>query len=258
MKFQTHGVALALALAGSLLVSVPAVAQEVIVNGGFEADGAESYSPQGWQVAEQGIAGSVLATDVTESHASGYKTIGAASGQFYGFLDSSYPSSQVLYQNFSVGAVTSAVLSFQMFVNDQSDNGIVYINQAGLDATTGGSYEANQHVRVDILRFDADPFSVYAHDIIGTYYLGGANGRRFDGNDNVNRYVDYSFDVTDLLAAGGEYTLRFASVSNQGALQVGLDNISLNITPVPEADTYAMLLAGLGVLGLALRRRKIV
>lgn len=256
MKFQTHGVALA--LAGSLLVSVPAVAQEVIVNGGFEADGAESYSPQGWQVAEQGIAGSVLATDVTESHASGYKTIGAASGQFYGFLDSSYPSSQVLYQNFSVGAVTSAVLSFQMFVNDQSDNGIVYINQAGLDATTGGSYEANQHVRVDILRFDADPFSVYAHDIIGTYYLGGANGRRFDGNDNVNRYVDYSFDVTDLLAAGGEYTLRFASVSNQGALQVGLDNISLNITPVPEADTYAMLLAGLGVLGLALRRRKIV
>lgn len=256
MKFQTHGVALA--LAGSLLVSVPAVAQEVIVNGGFEADGAESYSPQGWQVAEQGIAGSVLATDVTESHASGYKTIGAASGQFYGFLDSSYPSSQVLYQNFSVGAVTSAVLSFQMFVNDQSDNGIVYINQAGLDATTGGSYEANQHVRVDILRFDADPFSVYAHDIIGTYYLGGANGRRFDGNDNVNRYVDYSFDVTDLLAAGGEYTLRFAAVSNQGALQVGLDNISLNITPVPEADTYAMLLAGLGVLGLALRRRKIV
>lgn len=256
MKFHTHG--MALALASSLLVSVPAFAQEVIVNGGFEADGTESYSPQGWQVAEQGIMGSVLATDATESYASGYKTIGAASGQFYGFLDSSYPSSQALYQNFSIGAVASAVLSFQMFVNDQSDNGIVYINQAGLDATSGDSYQPNQHVRVDILRFDADPFSVHANDIIGTYYLGGANGRRFDGNDNVNRYVDYSFDVTDLLAAGGEYTLRFASVSNQGALQVGLDNISLNVTPVPEADTYAMLLAGLGVLGLALRRRKTV
>lgn len=256
MKFQKHGVALA--LTSSVLFAAPAFAQEVIVNGGFEADAAESYSPQGWKVAEQGISGSVLATDATESYASGYKTVGAASGQYYGFLDSSYASSQVLYQNFSISAVTSAVLSFQMFVNDQSDNGIVYINQAGLDATTGGTYAANQHVRVDILRANADPFSVHATDIIGTYYLGGANGRRFDGDDNVNRYVDYSFDVTDLLAGGGDFSLRFAAVSNQGALQVGLDNVSLNIAAVPEADTYAMLLAGLGVLGLALRRRKTV
>lgn len=256
MRLKKHGVALA--LAGSVLFAVPAFAQEVIINGGFEVDASETYNPQGWQVAERGIAGSVLATDVTESYASGYRTVGAASGQFYGFLDSSYASSQVLYQNFSIGALTSAVLSFQMFVNDQSDDGIVYINQAGLDATTGGTYEANQHVRVDILSANADPFSVQATDIIGTYYLGGANGRRIDGSDNVNGYVDYSFDVTDLLAAGGDYTLRFASVNNQGVLQVGLDNVSLTIAAVPEADTYAMLLAGLGVLGLVLRRRKTV
>lgn len=249
---------IALALASTVMFAAPAFAQQVIVNGGFEADASESYNPQGWQVAEQNIFGSVLAAEGNQSTISGYKTVGAASGNYYGLLDSAFASSQVLYQNFSVTALTSAVLSFDMFVNDQSDNGIVYINQAGLDATTGGSYAANQHVRVDILKAGADPFSVLASDVVGTYYLGGANGRRFDGNDNVNRYVEYSFDLSTVLAAGGDYTLRFAAVSNQGALQLGLDNVSLNVTAVPEADTYAMLLAGLGVLGLALRRRQSV
>ncbi|MCB5187765.1 PEP-CTERM sorting domain-containing protein [Methylobacillus caricis] len=256
MKLKNSGIAVA--IAGSMLFTVPAFAQEVIVNGGFEADASETYNPQGWQVQENGIFGSVIATDAHQSSASGYNTVGAASGNYYGLLDSAYPSSQVLYQNFSIGAVTSAVLSFQMFVNDQSDNGIVYINQAGLDATTNGTYAPNQHVRVDLLLASADPFSVNATDIIGTYYLGGANGRRFDGADNSNNYVDYSFDLTSLLASGGNYTLRFASVSNQGALQVGLDNVSLNVTPVPEADTYAMFLAGLGLLGLVLRRRNTI
>ena len=249
---------IALAFASTVLFAAPAFAQQVIVNGGFEADGSESYNPQGWQVAEQNIYGSVLAAEGNQSSISGYKTVGAASGNYYGLLDSAFASSQVLFQNFSVGAVSSAVLSFDMFVNDQSPDSVVYIDQAGLDATTGGTYAANQHVRVDILKAGADAFSVLSSDVVGTYYLGGANGSRVEGNENVNSYVQYSFDISALLAAGGEYTLRFAAVSNQGALQLGLDNVSLNVTAVPEADTYAMLLAGLGVLGLSLRRRQSV
>lgn len=39
------------------------------------------------------------------------------------------------------------------------------------------------------------------------------------------------------------------------AYNVGIDNVSFNVAAVPEPATYAMLLAGLGLLGLAARRR---
>lgn len=50
-------------------------------------------------------------------------------------------------------------------------------------------------------------------------------------------------------ATGVNYTF---TLSSAGLLSVG-SNIT---TPVPEADSYAMLLAGLGVLGVVARRRK--
>lgn len=50
-------------------------------------------------------------------------------------------------------------------------------------------------------------------------------------------------------ATGTNYTF---TLSSAGLLSVG-PNVT---TPVPEADSYAMLLAGLGVLGLVSRRRK--
>lgn len=50
-------------------------------------------------------------------------------------------------------------------------------------------------------------------------------------------------------ATGTNYTF---TLSSAGLLSVG-GNVT---TPVPEADSYAMLLAGLGVIGLVARRRK--
>ena len=50
--------------------------------------------------------------------------------------------------------------------------------------------------------------------------------------------------------AGTNYTF---TLSSAGLLSVNSGSIT---TPVPEADSYAMLLAGLGVLGLVARRRK--
>lgn len=40
------------------------------------------------------------------------------------------------------------------------------------------------------------------------------------------------------------------------AYNVGIDNISLSVTPVPEAGSVAMALAGLGVTSLAVARRR--
>jgi hypothetical protein len=46
---------------------------------------------------------------------------------------------------------------------------------------------------------------------------------------------------------------RFAGSYNDGYA----DNLSFVLTPVPEPETYAMLLAGLGLVGVIARRRKV-
>ena len=51
------------------------------------------------------------------------------------------------------------------------------------------------------------------------------------------------------LSAGPTYWFRISGTT------VGAD-YSLNLAPVPEPETYAMLLAGLGLMGVIARRRK--
>jgi len=77
----------------------------------------------------------------------------------------------------------------------------------------------------------------------------------------------YSFDVTGknhtnmgwvskgftFTADGTSETLYFKS-QTPGAWGVALDNVS--VTPVPEPESYAMMLAGLGLMGAIARRRK--
>jgi hypothetical protein len=244
----------ALMLIGLSVVSLPSFSAELIQNGGFETQGADVYSINSWNTAEEGILGSVLVENDTVTDASGRNTVGAASGNYYGLLDSAAPSNQALFQTFSTGAVSAATLSFQMFVNNQSAYG-TQINASGLDYTTGGSFDSNQHVRVDLLNAGASFFSTSNADIAQSFYLGGSNGNSVIGSDVANPYLSYSFNLSNLLAAGGTYTLRFASVSNDDQLQMGIDNVSLSVTPVPEPDTYAMLLSGLGLMGFVVRRR---
>ena len=56
----------------------------------------------------------------------------------------------------------------------------------------------------------------------------------------------------------GLHTLSFVGTNlNRAAdTSVFVDNVKMSVTPVPEPETYAMLLAGLGLMGGVARRRK--
>ncbi|MYM67032.1 PEPxxWA-CTERM sorting domain-containing protein [Pseudoduganella sp. FT55W] len=72
-------------------------------------------------------------------------------------------------------------------------------------------------------------------------------------NNSLNggwQTVSYS-----LLGNGGMEALSFKAIGTNDSLGTSLDNISLT-TAVPEPETYAMMLAGLGLVGFAARRRK--
>lgn len=67
------------------------------------------------------------------------------------------------------------------------------------------------------------------------------------GNSNISA-TSFSPSVTS--SVGMQLTWQ------DSAYNVGIDNISLTVTPVPEASSVAMALAGLGVMSLAVWRRQ--
>jgi hypothetical protein len=76
--------------------------------------------------------------------------------------------------------------------------------------------------------------------------------------------ASYSLDSADPFStrtlnftpgSDGSYSFSYLNVGgdNVGVL---LDNVSVSVSAVPEPETYAMLLAGLGLVGFISRRRR--
>jgi hypothetical protein len=188
---------------------VPTTSQ-LITNAGFEIGDLD-----GWTRTNQGT-GLFFNSPDPISPVSGFPTAGPHGGSVHAVSDMDSPgSATALIQPFTVSTAASRVtLSFSMFVNDQSSG--PYINGQGLD------YAAvpNQHARVDLLTSASMPFDTGA-GVLRNFYLG------VDPQPNPNPYRNYSFDITDLVSGGGTFQLRFAQVSNQSFLNMGVDDVGI-------------------------------
>lgn len=74
----------------------------------------------------------------------------------------------------------------------------------------------------------------------------------FDTSGRTQSNMGWTTKGFDFVATGSHSTLFFSSLQDS-AYGVALDNVS--VTAVPEPESYAMILSGLGLLGVITRRR---
>jgi hypothetical protein len=93
---------------------------------------------------------------------------------------------------------------------------------------------------------------------------GGAQDVSFDfggqtGSTDLTPANNFSLARTftgSFVASSATSTVTFTNSSFADNTDVALDNVSVSLTPVPEIATWAMLIAGFGVIGVAQRRRR--
>jgi hypothetical protein len=209
-----------------LAFAVSASADQLIVNGGFEAGGAS------WFQSTSGHDFGWFISPGTATPLGGNPTVGPASGTRYAIGDDSFgPETFALFQTFTNPLTTiTATLSFDIFVNDVFGTG----NQFGeADLLTGG---ANPITGVPIAIFyNADTFQ--------------------SDPGTPNPYVHISLDITADLIPGQTYKIRFLDSSSTGPLNVGVDNVSL-VTNTPEPNLVAIPMAFLaGIIVYRVRRK---
>jgi len=89
--------------------------------------------------------------------------------------------------------------------------------------------------------------------MVSLYMEGGDAEDTLMGQYSFDGTTGSTWHTTAGLTAGSYY---YAITGNATGSQGGFYSITSTVTPVPEPETYAMLLAGLGVVGSLYRRRK--
>ncbi len=226
-------------------VPTPARAQSII-NGGFEAGLA------GWTTANQvGSNGAFVIQSGTLSPVTGFTVPAPPGGTQAAMTDAVAGGSHVLFQDFVVPAVVvpGTSVAFSLFLGNRAT---AYFNPGSLDwASTNpsGQLNLNQQARIDIMTSAADAFSVAAGDVLQNLFQTDATTPLVVG------YTEFQIDITSLLQAhaGETLRLRFAEVDNVFVFQMGVDNVSISVIPVPS--TLILMWGGMAS-ALGRRRRR--
>ncbi len=253
-------------LALTALPCRPTMAQELLTNGDFETG-----TFAGWTLENRPLGdrydpvvpetGAFVLDDNADALTplSGLPTLGPASGTFYAVSDMTAKGTHTLSQSFTVPlTATSVLLSYDMYVYDFFGAGAA-IDPAGLDHTTGGTNQPNQHARVDLLSSGAGAFDTDAISVLQNLYI-GVDLEASQNPPEAPVYRNYSFDLTGVALPGQTYRLRFGEVDNQFVISQAVDNVSVMVNApvvVPEPSTLALVALGL-LPALAVVRRALL
>jgi hypothetical protein len=139
-------------------------------------------------------------------------------------------------------------------------------------ATTSGSSAANVFLYASDTDFLSSGSFVLGLGGTNSGGSGSATGRAWGGSNNTA----LSFSGANLLgtvgalsgaAASGTATGSFTSAVSPYSLTIGVaisrssagtstGDLNFQVTPIPEPETYALMMAGLGALGFVARRRQ--
>lgn len=122
------------------------------------------------------------------------------------------------------------------------------------DHTSNGVYTWT--TTFDLTGFDASSASFigqFAADNTAIAYLNGNEIGTANGYSSWSSFSASSYFVSGINTLSFVLTNEALSSGNPAGLRV--EFISSNVTAVPEADTYALMLAGLGLMGLVVRRK---
>lgn len=104
----------------------------------------------------------------------------------------------------------------------------------------------------------------YCYDYDHASVSGYANFFSSADNGNSNSYSNASFSLNNFYGdpspesqSGTLVFGIFASGAGNGSLGVNFDLSASGVNPIPEPESYAMLLAGLGLISLIVRRRSV-
>lgn len=196
---------------------------------------------------------------------------------------SSYASSPGLYEDNS-----KSVNNWTANAEADADAGNTYANAMAFPSsfsgnaisTENGSASASGNRTVEF-SFDGPgvltvtvPYAIsLTGDPSGCYYCyyddhasvsGHASFYSYADNGNSSSYSDASFslnnyywDASPQSQSGTLVFGIFASGPGHGSLGVNFDLSAQGINPIPEPQSYAMLLAGLGLMGAVVRRRSL-
>lgn len=163
------------------------------------------------------------ATTLTDTQPGFVACIGASSGNMDNQLSTIYTNMAKNIANGGLGFTTSTYFSSENF------------------SVIGNPFSQNEGANDDgVINFD--------HALTGSFVLGLKQGDAyslylFDGSKVHGGISRIAYDANGVKAGSGP------SLSHAGFF-------GLPVSAVPEADTYAMLLAGLGMIGFIARRRK--